>query len=240
MVIVGMLASPLFFSNDAWPTVARNHLERYGESESGARNLVSAIYLGYRAFDTLGETIVLLAAVLGTITYMQAGSMPSHGAGLRQTIAHRETGGVALIREQRPSHALRTHLLQVVAGKLAPVVLLFGFYVMLFGHLSPGGGFQGGAIVASGILFLALGSDTGSATPLASYKVLSRLEAAMFLILVLVCIAGLASGAGILISPIGDIAGEKAGFIMFLNIVIGMKVGASLGLMCMLMMGRNH
>jgi multisubunit Na+/H+ antiporter MnhB subunit len=33
--------------------------------DTGAQNLVSAIYLGYRAFDTLGETIVLLLAVAG-------------------------------------------------------------------------------------------------------------------------------------------------------------------------------
>jgi len=37
-----------------------------GVRETGAINLVSSIYLGYRAFDTLGETVVLLLAVLGT------------------------------------------------------------------------------------------------------------------------------------------------------------------------------
>jgi multisubunit Na+/H+ antiporter MnhB subunit len=45
----------------------REHFLRRGVEESGAINLVSAIYLGYRAFDTLGETIVLILSVAGVI-----------------------------------------------------------------------------------------------------------------------------------------------------------------------------
>jgi len=45
--------------------VPTQHYINYGKKETGAVNLVSAIYLGYRAFDTLGETIVLLLAVSG-------------------------------------------------------------------------------------------------------------------------------------------------------------------------------
>jgi len=42
--------------------------------ETGAENLVTSIYLGYRAFDTLGETIVLLMAVAGVVRLASAGS----------------------------------------------------------------------------------------------------------------------------------------------------------------------
>jgi multicomponent Na+:H+ antiporter subunit B len=38
-----------------------------GLEDTGAVNLVTAIYLGYRAYDTLGETIVLLMAVSGVM-----------------------------------------------------------------------------------------------------------------------------------------------------------------------------
>jgi multicomponent Na+:H+ antiporter subunit B len=58
---------PIFLSEAPWPTFARDYLVQHGQDESGAINLVSAIYLGYRAFDTLGETIVLLVAVIGTM-----------------------------------------------------------------------------------------------------------------------------------------------------------------------------
>jgi multicomponent Na+:H+ antiporter subunit B len=46
---------------------AKEYLYRYGTAETGAVNLVTSIYLGYRVFDTLGETIVLMLAVAGVI-----------------------------------------------------------------------------------------------------------------------------------------------------------------------------
>ena len=45
----------------------RQHFTLRAVEESGALNLVSAIYLGYRAFDTLGETLVLVLSVSGVI-----------------------------------------------------------------------------------------------------------------------------------------------------------------------------
>jgi multicomponent Na+:H+ antiporter subunit B len=45
----------------------RQHFTLRGVEETGALNLVSAIYLGYRAFDTLGETLVLVLSVAGVI-----------------------------------------------------------------------------------------------------------------------------------------------------------------------------
>ena len=47
----------------------RDYIVANGSRETGALNLVTAIYLGYRAFDTLGETIVLLLAVSGVIYF---------------------------------------------------------------------------------------------------------------------------------------------------------------------------
>ncbi len=47
------------------PGPLKAYLVNRGTAETGALNLVTAIYLGYRAFDTLGETIVLILAVMG-------------------------------------------------------------------------------------------------------------------------------------------------------------------------------
>ena len=41
-------------------------------------------------------------------------------------------------------------ILQKVAFFLVPVIIIYGIYVILNGHLSPGGGFSGGAIIGSG------------------------------------------------------------------------------------------
>ena len=50
----------------------KDHFFRHGVEESGSINLVSAIYLGYRAFDTLGETIVLVLSVAGVLLFTGA------------------------------------------------------------------------------------------------------------------------------------------------------------------------
>jgi multicomponent Na+:H+ antiporter subunit B len=52
-------------------TAVREHIVENGVEETGAQNLVTAIYLGYRAFDTLGETIVLLIAVSGVSFFVE-------------------------------------------------------------------------------------------------------------------------------------------------------------------------
>lgn len=52
--------------------------------------------------------------------------------------------------EQHPTESL---ILQLAIGLLFPFMLLFGFYIIANGHYTPGGGFQGGGILAS--LFIA-------------------------------------------------------------------------------------
>ena len=49
----------------------RNYLITNGSTETGALNLVTSIYLGFRAYDTLGETIVLLLAVSGVLLFVE-------------------------------------------------------------------------------------------------------------------------------------------------------------------------
>ncbi len=52
-------------------TPVRAYVVEHGLEQTGAANLVTSIYLGYRAFDTLGETIVLLLAVSGVILLVE-------------------------------------------------------------------------------------------------------------------------------------------------------------------------
>jgi multicomponent Na+:H+ antiporter subunit B len=48
-------------------------------------------------------------------------------------------------------------ILNVACRVIAPYIFLFGIYVVIFGHYSPGGGFQGGTILAAGVILLRLG-----------------------------------------------------------------------------------
>lgn len=256
---------PLVLLDTPWPSALRDHLEDHGVQESGARNLVSAIYLGYRAFDTLGETIVLLVAVSGTIG-MIAGAGGSLAKGYADValgdtelpaedarFTRSSLSGSADFRDHASSSATgnqvashprldrskghRTELLDVVTGKLGPVVLIFGLYVMMFGHMSPGGGFQGGVVVASGIVFLALGSRAGGRSRITEPGNLARIEAAGFLFLVIASLVGSFTGAGYFGNPLAKAGISPVVYIIILNAVIGLKVGAGISFMCVAMLG---
>ncbi len=71
ILAAGVLLIQVIDAQQAAQTLAREYLLIFGTSETGAINLVSSIYLGYRTFDTLGETIVLFLGVSGTILYMR-------------------------------------------------------------------------------------------------------------------------------------------------------------------------
>jgi multicomponent Na+:H+ antiporter subunit B len=240
LAATGAVLLPLFLADHEWPVLARNYLEAFGESASGAKNMVSAIYLGYRAFDTLGETIVLLVAVSGTIGIIShAGAVLTKGYDSFGTEAMGDTHHSADPNTpRRVARKQRTDLLEVVTGKLGPIVLVFGVYVMMYGHLSPGGGFQGGVVIASGIVFLALGNRVGATNRLTEPKILARIEALAFLLLVLASLSGIAFGGGFFDNPLQVFGVAPVGFIMILNAIIGLKVGAGIGFMCIAMMGR--
>ncbi len=54
------------------PTPVRDYLLEHGLHETGAVNLVAAVYLGYRLYDTLGEAIVLLLAVSAILFVLES------------------------------------------------------------------------------------------------------------------------------------------------------------------------
>ncbi len=236
-----ILLLPVIYNNFPWPSAARNYMEMFGTFESGARNLVSAIYLGYRAFDTLGETLILLVAVSGTISIIAySGIKFAKGYGKKITVSNSKIAVRNIDNFQHKLKHDRTELMDVVTGKIGPVVLLFGLYVMLFGHLSPGGGFQGGVVVASGIVFIALGSKAESNTHLTKAVILGRIEAAAFLCMILAALSGIIFGKGFFGNPLNDKDIPHEGFIILLNIIIGLKVGTGIGFMCMAMLGRGE
>ncbi len=106
--------------------------------KTGAANLVSAIYLEVRLYDTLFELLVFSVAVLGVRACLR-------GRG----------------REEPATAIPESHVVRTSAYLLFPFLLLLGLYLTVFGHLTPGGGFSGGVVAASGLLLcaVALGSE---------------------------------------------------------------------------------
>lgn len=98
----------------------------------GARNVVSSIILGVRILDTLVEILVFTVAVLGVRYFLE---LP-HGRAAAEEIPESRLVGVS-------------------SAILLPLIVVIGTYVTIYGHLSPGGGFSGGAITATGLLLVA-------------------------------------------------------------------------------------
>jgi multicomponent Na+:H+ antiporter subunit B len=129
----------------------------------------------------------------------------------------------------------KTDILDVMSRKLAPFILLFGFYLIAYGHLSPGGGFQGGVVLASGVILLVLCKDVDSIQNLFPLHTISLLESLGFLAFLIVGILGIVFMGDFLTNflPTAE-AGSSPGanFIFLLNMIIGLKVGAGITLMC--------
>ncbi|MCP4396250.1 MAG: sodium:proton antiporter [bacterium] len=129
----------------------------------------------------------------------------------------------------------KTDILDVVSRKLSPFILLFGCYLIAYGHLSPGGGFQGGVVLASGIILLILGKDVETIQRFFPLKAVGFVEMCGLLGFLLVGLLGLIFSAHFLKDFLPLASADElphAGFIFLLNTIIGLKVGAGMTLLC--------
>ena len=129
----------------------------------------------------------------------------------------------------------KTDILDVICRKLAPYVMLFGFYLISFGHLSPGGGFQGGVVIASGVILLALGRGSKTTERMFPVQRLHTIEAIAFVVFLAVGTVGIVVTGSFLGDFFTSDAGGRSpfGFIFLLNVVIGVKVGTGVSLICL-------
>lgn len=123
--------------------VTQRYIEN-GLQETGAVNIVTGMILDYRAFDTLGESHVLFIATITVLIMLRLDKKKEDGTGA-VTMAKADAND----RIYEPKNDV---ILQKVAFVLVPLIIIFGIYVILNGHLSPGGGFSGGAIVGAGLI----------------------------------------------------------------------------------------
>lgn len=127
------------FGSDSVPTineVTRRYLE-HGLAETGAVNAVAGMILDYRAFDTLGESHVLFTAVAAVLVLLlSAKERP-------------EPRALADITRADP-------ILRATARVIVPAAILYGIYVIFNGHLGPGGGFSGGAVIGGALILYAI------------------------------------------------------------------------------------
>jgi multicomponent Na+:H+ antiporter subunit B len=176
---------------------------------------VCAITFDYRGFDTLGEEFILFAAVAGSMLLTRP----------QQTEQTRERMDQASDRRlPEPGPAL------IGAGVLMfPFTLLLGMYVVLHGHLTPGGGFQGGALLASAFYFVYLSAEYDDLLQFVEGHAVSLVKVAgaggFALLAALPLCTGNSSLSNIL--PLGE-PGQlfSAGTLPLLNLLVGIEVAA--------------
>ncbi len=193
-----------YAEKSALPEVSAHYIEK-GPAELGSANVVTAVVVTYRGLDTLGEVTILFAAaaVVGLLIHLN-----------RNENAVRREG---------------SEILKTASALLFPLILMFGAYVFINGHLSPGGGFQGGAIIASAVVLTVLANPNRKI----GHTVLSVIESISGLAYVALGAAGAVLAVnGFLdnrIIPLGEFGTLfSAGLIPIIYSVIGLKVGSEL------------
>jgi multicomponent Na+:H+ antiporter subunit B len=145
-------------------------------------NLVSAITFDVRGVDTMGEELILYAAVLGVVLLLRSERE-------RQPPRGRDAVG---------SEALRLLSIVAVGGGV-----LVGLWLVAFGYVTPGGGFQGGVLLASTLLLLYVAGGRVGFSPFRDERFLDPIESVGAGGYVVVGIAALVTGLAFLTNLFG-------------------------------------
>jgi len=185
------------------PMLAGQGILSEAPAQVGTTNIVTAVVLAYRGIDTLGELSILFAA--------------ASAVGL--VLARRRAGASV-----DPDGGF---ILRSGADLLFPLLLVVGFYIIFHGHLTPGGGFQGGVILAAAF-FLPILAHPSRDLDHAMIGVIEGLAGGAFIVIGLWALYA----EGDFLKPMleqgtfGTLI--SAGTLPLLYVAVGLKVGAEL------------
>src|SRR5918992_1048643 len=189
-------------------------------AERKATNVVSAVNFDYRAIDTLGEEFILFAAVMGVALL------------LREQKGERRDRAVDVAEDRKAPHDSDS-VRELCLGLVAPATL-FGLYMVAHGHLTPGGGFQGGVLLATAPLLMYLGGEYLAFRRLSPEALTEAGEAAGAGTYVIVGLVALLVAGAFLENflPLGEPSRlNSSGTIMVLNFGVGLAVASGLVLL---------
>jgi multicomponent Na+:H+ antiporter subunit B len=196
---------------------------RYGQllahltvPERKATSSISVTTFDFRGVDTLGEEFILFTAAVGVLVLLRI-----QRAG--------EDVAAEPARTRRPTADSKT--LRSIAAALVGPVLVLGLYIVAHGHLTPGGGFQGGVILMTAFLLIYLAGThlhMGRARPLDAMEISEALGAAGFALLGIggMVLAGAYLQNFISFGMVGSLL--SGGVIPLLNVSVGFEVMGAL------------
>ena len=224
LFLVGAVAGGILMAWGLWGLPSFGHYRGpYGNvinaraiPERHSASAVAPVVFDYRGFDTVGEELILFAAAMGSIVLLRL-QREEHEERARQR---------AQDLSFRVSEASR-----ILAMLLIPLTIVLGLYVVSHGQLSPGGGFQGGVVLAGAVILLYLAGQYLTfqrVHPVGALDLGEGIGAGGFIVIGLV---GLAAGAAYLsnVFPLG-ITGTlfSAGTIPVINLLVGLEVGVGI------------
>src|SRR4051794_3726783 len=191
-------------------------------NERHVTNTVTGVTFDLRGFDTLGEELILFVAALGATVLLRA---------QRGERGEREAQEAAAAEERRATGTADS--LRALGAALVGPVLLLGAYIVVHGALTPGGGFQGGVILAGALLLVYAAGQVAAVQrvrPVSLVEVADAVGAASY---ALVALAGLVFGVAAMdnVLPLGTTGSLlSGGTVPVLSVAVGVEVTAAITL----------
>ncbi len=236
VVIVGLLlitVSELPPFGDENNPANNEVIDRYiklGGNETGAQNIVAGMILDYRAFDTFGESAVLFTGAVSVLMILSAARRKNDEP---KNKLHSGFNDRNFLKRAPPIHELKDDdaILRGVASLSIPAIILMGCVVIINGHLTPGGGFSGGAVLSTALILCANAYGFKKVHEFFNERTYIFSSSSALLIYALSKGYSFFTGAnhiesGIPIGTIGNIF--SAGLILPLNICVGIIVAGTL------------
>ena len=186
-------------------------------------NLITVVIFDFRGYDTLGESIILLTAGLVVLLVFGRGRMSQNSV-----------------------------ILKLIALPIAIFVSCMGIMTILGGHITPGGGFQGGAMITAGVILCILVYGLDKSPINFSHNFVDIVESFGILVYIGLGLVGLFFAGAFLYNVGTDLSGvvpgfvrtifhypdvTNAGIVPYLNIVVGLKVFVGLSAIVIAFMG---
>jgi len=197
--------------------------------ERKATDIVNSITYDYRGVDTMGEEFILFASAIGLVIVLR-----------RMRGEHRDERADERADEDRPGrrhddlpddrHAQTSVALRVFGLALVGPVLVLGVYFASQGQLTPGGGFQGGVILAAALVLVYLAGRYHAMARLRPVPVVELAEGLGAAGYAAIGVGGLISGSSFLLNfvPQGAMSNlPSGGTIALLSAVVGLEVAGA-------------
>lgn len=191
---------------------ATEYLQR-SEQDTGARDVVTAVNINYRGYDTMGKVAIIYCALAGVLA-----------------VLGRERRGRIHARLDASPVAPST-IVKVMVRFVVPFIILFSAYLILHAGLSPGGGFQGGAIIGASMIIFTTVFGLWEASYRIPQGLRVPLEGSAIITFFVIGVLGLAGGGAFLTYAWPRVSPSlQPSLVTWLSVIVELGIGLGVGL----------